>query len=150
MLRDEWGHIAFLFAHIPLFFFIFWQLTHHQNIGKIIQGFDVLMMIHMLAHILLLKHKNNLFKDWISWRIIIGASICGGWTTGFRCKIDIGSATLGFVQSNKKENPMKGQPALFSYSMFSPKASIFVSFVPFVLFCVSKIAFCHLHKTLGA
>jgi hypothetical protein len=35
------------------------------------------MIVHLGLHILFLKHKNNEFKDCISWTIIIGAGLCG-------------------------------------------------------------------------
>ncbi len=31
MLSDKAGYIVFVFAHIPLFFFIFYQLTYNQD-----------------------------------------------------------------------------------------------------------------------
>lgn len=77
MLSDRIGHIVFIFVHIPLFYFIFWQLANSQNIEKFISGFSLFMIIHLGLHILFLKHKNNEFKDWISWTIIIGAGLCG-------------------------------------------------------------------------
>jgi hypothetical protein len=77
MLNDKLGHIVFIFVHIPLFFFIYWQLTHSQDIEAFINGFSIFMIVHLGLHILFLKHKNNEFKDWISWTIIIGAGLCG-------------------------------------------------------------------------
>lgn len=77
MLNDRWGHIVFVFAHVPLFFWIFWQLTHHTHLSAFIVGFDIFLMVHLGLHLLFLKHKNNEFKDWISWTIIAGAGICG-------------------------------------------------------------------------
>jgi hypothetical protein len=77
LLSDRDGHILFLFLHIPLFFFIYWQLTQSQNLEAFIHGFDIFMIIHLGLHILFLKHKNNAFKDWISWTIIAGAGLCG-------------------------------------------------------------------------
>ena len=77
MLNDKLGHIFFVFAHIPLFFFIYWQLTHSENTEAFRKGFDIFMIVHLLLHLLFLKHKNNEFKDWISWSIIIGAGVCG-------------------------------------------------------------------------
>jgi hypothetical protein len=38
LLSDKLGHIIFVFAHIPLFFFMFWKLTHNQDIEAFIQG----------------------------------------------------------------------------------------------------------------
>jgi hypothetical protein len=77
LLSDKLGHIIFVFVHIPLFFFIFWQLTHSEDIDAFIRGFNIFMIVHLGLHILFLKHKNNEFKDWISWTIIIGAGLCG-------------------------------------------------------------------------
>jgi hypothetical protein len=75
-LSDKLGHILFVFAHIPLFFYIFWQLTHSQDLEEFIKVFNIFMIVHLALHILFLKHKNNEFKDWISWTIIIGAGLC--------------------------------------------------------------------------
>jgi hypothetical protein len=77
LLNDNAGHILFLWLHIPIFFFIYWQLTHSQNLEAFIYGFNIFMIIHLGLHILFLKHKNNAFKDWISWTIIAGAGLCG-------------------------------------------------------------------------
>ncbi len=77
MLNDKLGHILFIFAHIPLFFFIYWQLSQTENKEAFIKGFDIFMIVHLLLHLLFLNHKNNEFKDWISWSIIIGAGVCG-------------------------------------------------------------------------
>jgi hypothetical protein len=77
ILSDRLGSIIFLFSHIPLFYLIFWQLTHNQDLESFIRRFDIFMIIHLGLHLLLLRHKNNEFKDWISWTIIIGTSFCG-------------------------------------------------------------------------
>jgi hypothetical protein len=77
MLNDKLGHIVFMFVHIPLFFFIYWQLTHSHDVEAFIKAVDIFMVVHLGLHILFIKHKNNEFKDWISWTIIIGAGLCG-------------------------------------------------------------------------
>ncbi len=77
LLSDQLGQIIFLFAHIPIFFLMFWHMTHSKNIEAFMDGFSIFMMVHLGLHILFLKHKNNEFKDWISWTIIIGAGLCG-------------------------------------------------------------------------
>ena len=77
MLSDKLGHLIFVFAHIPLFFFILWTLTNSQDLSVFMKGFNVFMIVHWGLHILFLQHKNNEFKDWISWIIIIGAGVCG-------------------------------------------------------------------------
>ena len=77
MMEDKTGHIVFLFAHIPIFFLLFWQLTNSPNIDTFRIGFDIFLIAHLGLHLLFLKHKNNEFKDWISWTIIAGAGISG-------------------------------------------------------------------------
>lgn len=77
MLDDKTGHIVFLFAHIPLLYWLFWQLTNSSDIETFRIGFDIFLIVHLGLHLLSLKHKNNEFKDWISWTIIAGAGICG-------------------------------------------------------------------------
>ncbi|MCP4438260.1 MAG: hypothetical protein GY810_04885 [Aureispira sp.] len=77
MLSDRLGHIVFMFAHIPILFFIFWQLVQNSDLESFIKSFDIFMIIHLGLHILFLKHRNNEFKDWISWTIIIGIGLCG-------------------------------------------------------------------------
>lgn len=77
MLSDKAGHIVFLFAHIPLFYFVSWKLTSSENNESFIYGFNIFMIVHLGLHILFLKHKNNEFKDWISWTIIVGTALCG-------------------------------------------------------------------------
>lgn len=77
MLNHRLGHVVFVFLHIPLFFFIYWQLTHTQDLQAFIKGFNIFMIIHLGLHILFLKHKKNEFKDWISWIIIISGGVSG-------------------------------------------------------------------------
>lgn len=77
LLSDKLGEMIFIFAHIPLFFVVFSQLTHNSNLAGFIRGFDIFMIIHVGLHLLFLTHKNNLFKDFISWTIIIGAGFFG-------------------------------------------------------------------------
>lgn len=77
LLNDKWGHIVFVFAHVPLFFWVLWELTHSANLEGFIRGFNIFMVIHLGLHILFLFHKKNEFKDWISWTILAGAGVCG-------------------------------------------------------------------------
>ncbi len=76
-LDDKTGRTIFLFAHIPIFYWLFWQLTNSLDTGTFRIGFDIFLIFHFGLHLLFLKHKNNEFKDWISWSIITGSGICG-------------------------------------------------------------------------
>ena len=77
MLDDKTGHFGFQFAHLPIFYWLFWQLTNSKDIETFRIGFDIFLIVHLFLHILFLWHKKNEFKDWISWTIITGAGICG-------------------------------------------------------------------------
>lgn len=75
VLSDARGFVVFMLAHIPLFF---WLLSMYQHGSQTFRmGFDIFLIVHLGLHILFLKHPNNLFKDWISWSIIVGAGAFG-------------------------------------------------------------------------
>lgn len=77
LLSDKVGQLVFLLIHLPLFYAIFLQLADIQHAAAFIKGFSIFMLIHLVLHLLFLKHKNNEFKDWISWTIISGAGLFG-------------------------------------------------------------------------
>lgn len=75
LLDDQKGYITFVFAHIPLVYWIFHEIyVRNENF---IYYFDIFLIIHLFLHLLFLMHQKNEFKDWISWSIIIGAALCG-------------------------------------------------------------------------
>lgn len=74
-LKERVAMITFIFLHIPLFYWVIYKINAEQQ--NFITGFDIFLIVHLILHILFLWHKNNEFKDWISWTIIIGAGICG-------------------------------------------------------------------------
>ncbi len=76
-LNEKTGYVLFLFLHVPLFYWIFWQITNSQCINEFRIGFDVFLIIHFVIHLMFLKHKKNEFKDLISWIVITGSGICG-------------------------------------------------------------------------
>ncbi|MCA6364779.1 MAG: hypothetical protein IM638_17220 [Bacteroidetes bacterium] len=76
LLSDKTGQLIFILAHVPLFVWIFMQLGS-SNQAVFMQRFSVFMIIHLVLHVLFLMHKNNAFKDILSWAIIIGAAVCG-------------------------------------------------------------------------
>lgn len=78
LLDDKIGFQVFMLAHIPLFFLLFWTLMGHDNPSYWIQGLNLFFLLHLIAHILLVHHPKNEFKDWMSWLWIIGAALFGG------------------------------------------------------------------------
>lgn len=77
VLKDEAGYWVFMLIHIPLLYFLFSGLIGRSEIEDLRWGLDIYFMIHMGLHLLFLMHPKNLFKDIISWGIIIGAAVCG-------------------------------------------------------------------------
>lgn len=74
-LDDKKGFTIFLFAHVPLFYWIIHEVKMENE--KFMHYFDIFLIIHFFLHVLFLKHKKNEFKDWISWIIITCAGLCG-------------------------------------------------------------------------
>ncbi len=77
LLNEKTGFIVFMLTHIPLFFLLIWGLFTLQEPESLIKGLNIFFIIHLGLHLLFLKHKNNLFKDWLSWTIIIGMAVFG-------------------------------------------------------------------------
>lgn len=76
-LDDKMGSALFLLAHIPLFLWVFVELTSSTISQSFIKGFDIFMIIHVGLHLLLLRHQRNEFKDALSWFFIAGAGVFG-------------------------------------------------------------------------
>jgi uncharacterized membrane protein (DUF106 family) len=74
-LKDKAGLIVFVFLHIPLFYWIIFEIQDGNKAFRI--GFDYFLIVHLILHVLFLMHKKNEFKDWISWLIITGAALFG-------------------------------------------------------------------------
>lgn len=77
LLSNKPGQLIFIFAHIPLLFILFYLLTSPADNSSFIIGLDIFMIIHIALHLLFLKHKNNEFKDWISWTLITAPGLFG-------------------------------------------------------------------------
>ncbi len=75
LLNDKLGLIAFVFLHIPLFYWVL--LGFQSNTESFRKGFNYFLIIHLFLHLLFLMHKKNKFKDWVSWTVIIGAALFG-------------------------------------------------------------------------
>lgn len=75
LLNDKIGMVVFIFLHIPLFYILL--LPSIRDSQSFQFGFSIFLMVHFFLHLLLLLHKKNEFKDWISWSLIAGAGICG-------------------------------------------------------------------------
>ncbi len=76
LLNDRLGYFVFMLAHVPLLFFLFYELNKVDN-ERFITWLSIFFIIHLGLHILFLKHRKNRFIDWISWTIISTIAICG-------------------------------------------------------------------------
>lgn len=77
LLNDNLGFKIFMIAHVPLFYFLFWGLMGQSDNSQLKYGLDIFFIIHVVLHLLFLKHKKNEFKDRVSWAIILSAGIFG-------------------------------------------------------------------------
>ena len=75
LLSDQVGMISFVFLHVPLFYWVLLEIQTNNEV--FVRRFDIFLIVHFFLHIMFLLHKNNEFKDWISWSIISGAGLCG-------------------------------------------------------------------------
>ncbi|MFD2556704.1 DUF6713 family protein [Sphingobacterium tabacisoli] len=75
LINEQLARTIFILAHVPLFFFLSIQLSCITENESFMWYMDIFFVVHMLMHIGYLKHKNNKFKDWLSWLAIGGAGI---------------------------------------------------------------------------
>lgn len=76
-LSDKVGQVVFIIVHLPLFLALFWGLSNTEDIDRFSFYGSTFMLVHLCLHLVYLKHKNNEFKDILSWTIISGAGACG-------------------------------------------------------------------------
>lgn len=74
MLNEKMAYPIFVFAHLPLFYWILFSTAIQKN-ENTIWGLNVFFIIHLFLHLLFIKHPKNLFKDWLSWTLIVGAAL---------------------------------------------------------------------------
>ncbi|MGL4608373.1 MAG: DUF6713 family protein [Trueperaceae bacterium] len=77
-LNDTTGYLAFTVLHLPLYILLFWNLYTPNGLNvALIRGLDIFFIIHLLLHLLYLRHPKNEFNGWFSWMMIIGAGVAG-------------------------------------------------------------------------
>jgi len=76
-LSEKTGKYIFIVAHIPLITLLIWILGKDSYLILFRVGFDIFLVIHLLVHSVYLKHRNNEFRDWLSWFIIVFTAFCG-------------------------------------------------------------------------
>ena len=77
LLKNEMGYRVFTLLHVPLYFFLLWELFNPPINESLIWWLDLFFIIHIGLHLLLLRHPKNLFTSLTSWTIITGAGLFG-------------------------------------------------------------------------
>lgn len=77
-LDDQTGYVIFTLAHAPLYLLLFWGLFNGSVLNpNVILGLNIFFVVHVLLHVLFLKHPKNQFRSMFSWSLILGAGIGG-------------------------------------------------------------------------
>jgi hypothetical protein len=78
-LPDKLGMQLFILLHIPIFIWLFYELSDISFItfNNFRRNLDVFLIIHVFMHLVVLNTKENQFKDWLSWLLILGAGFWG-------------------------------------------------------------------------
>jgi hypothetical protein len=72
-LEDESAYRLFVALHLPLFFFILWNIQ--QTWLQI--PLDIFLVVHGGLHLLLRNHRLIAFDTWFSWLWIYGGALIG-------------------------------------------------------------------------
>ncbi len=77
-LKEKTSFLIFMGLHVPLYVLLLWNLYTPNGLNKgLIQGLDIFFIIHVVLHLLFLKHPKNEFNSIFSWIIILGAGVAG-------------------------------------------------------------------------
>ncbi|MBA3470408.1 MAG: hypothetical protein H0T53_12280 [Herpetosiphonaceae bacterium] len=77
--NDEYGYMIFTIIHVPLYLLLLLGLFSdggRLNYSVVI-GFDIFCMVHVLLHVIFMKHPRYKFNNWLSWSLILGAGVAG-------------------------------------------------------------------------
>ncbi len=76
--NDTIGYLVFTTLHIPLFLWLLWGLSRAGGLSRpFIQGWDIFFLVHVVLHVLFLRHPKNQFTSAFSWILILGAGVAG-------------------------------------------------------------------------
>ena len=76
-LDDDTGFKVFMFMHAPLYWLVL-QVFVRSGSGPVSSLIlAVFLVLHLVLHLLFLKHPKNEFKDWASWATITLAALPG-------------------------------------------------------------------------
>jgi hypothetical protein len=72
--------MLFAAIHIPLYVFLLWGVSTNGTAmnQSFVRGLDIFCIIHVLLHLLFIKHPDYQFNNWYSWTLIFAAGLAGG------------------------------------------------------------------------
>lgn len=77
-LNERVASVVFMIVHLPLYGILIGAIGTRGEAVGLIRGLDVFFVVHLVLHLLFLRHPKNEFRDWLSWTAIIGAGVFGG------------------------------------------------------------------------
>jgi hypothetical protein len=78
-MQEEMAYLVFTAIHVPMYILFFWGLfgTVSGVNRNLIIGSNLFFIVHVLLHILFLKHPLYQFKSGFSWGLILGCGLSG-------------------------------------------------------------------------
>ena len=76
-LSDRWGLPLFVLLHVPLLYVLLGAVAAGPD-ATLIAALDLFFVLHLVLHLLFLRHPRNEFRDALSWTLIVGAASSGG------------------------------------------------------------------------
>lgn len=76
-LSDKAGYVAFTALHVPIYALFFWGLIGDGISRTLIFSLYVFFIVHVLLHLILYNHPENLFRSIFSYALIFGAGLLG-------------------------------------------------------------------------
>lgn len=77
-MGDEAGYVAFTAVHVPLYALLLWGLFGGDGVNRgLIVGLDAFFIVHVILHLLFIRHPEYRFRSAFSWTLILGAGAFG-------------------------------------------------------------------------
>ena len=77
-MGDEAGYVAFTAVHVPLYALLLWGLFGGDGVNRwLVAGLDAFFIVHVLLHLLFIRHPEYRFRSAFSWALILGAGTLG-------------------------------------------------------------------------
>jgi hypothetical protein len=77
-LSDQSGYVVFVLLHVPLYLLLFWGLVGAEGLNRgLMRGLSIFFIVHLVLHLLFLRHPQNEFRSATSWILIAGAGVAG-------------------------------------------------------------------------